>query len=111
MCANIAQCHARSALMLLDSRAKLRYSTHIIPKSNNKNSEIDKRCLKSQTLQYVILKFGILGTFSCSSFVLYFHKYFLYEQHQVQGREWFQILGTVGPVKKRTGMRLNSDKN
>ena len=58
MCANIAQCHARSALMLLDSGAKLRYSTHIlillIPKSNNKNSKIDKRCLKPQTLQYVI---------------------------------------------------------
>ena len=67
--------------------------------------------LKTSDTTVCNLKVWNTWHFFVLQFVLYFQKYFLYEQHQVQGREWFQTLGTVGPVKKRTGMRLNSDKN
>ena len=53
--------------------------------------------------------FGKRGTFSCSSFVLYFQKYFLYEQHQVQEKEWFQIHSR--PSKEESGDEVKFRQN
>ena len=64
----------------------------------NKNEAQCQHLKQVNSLQYVIYKFGVLGTSSCSGFVPHFQKYFLYEQHKTQGRESFWILDVVGPV-------------